>query len=79
MDKEQLGATIGHEVEIILNVENSYRPLIRKTAYPDIPRAREAFKVHIKDLMDLAVLRKVGHNEQVEVTKPVIITWNNGK
>ncbi|MBW0566300.1 hypothetical protein O181_106015 [Austropuccinia psidii MF-1] len=29
--------------------------------------------------MDLGVLRKVGHNEQVEVTKPVIITWNNGK
>ncbi|MBW0504370.1 hypothetical protein O181_044085 [Austropuccinia psidii MF-1] len=29
--------------------------------------------------MDLGVLRKVGHNEQVEVTKPVIITWHNGK
>ncbi|MBW0522186.1 hypothetical protein O181_061901 [Austropuccinia psidii MF-1] len=29
--------------------------------------------------MDLGVLRKVGHNEQVEVTQPVIIAWNNGK
>ncbi|MBW0522571.1 hypothetical protein O181_062286 [Austropuccinia psidii MF-1] len=29
--------------------------------------------------MDLGVLRKVGHNEQVEVTTPVIITWHNGK
>ncbi|MBW0588526.1 hypothetical protein O181_128241 [Austropuccinia psidii MF-1] len=29
--------------------------------------------------MDLGVPRKVGHNEQVEVTTPVIITWNNGK
>ncbi|MBW0553773.1 hypothetical protein O181_093488 [Austropuccinia psidii MF-1] len=29
--------------------------------------------------MDLGVLRKVGHNEQAEVTTPVIITWNNGK
>ncbi|MBW0534850.1 hypothetical protein O181_074565 [Austropuccinia psidii MF-1] len=29
--------------------------------------------------MDLGVLRKVGHNEQVEVTTPVLITWNNGK
>ncbi|MBW0530719.1 hypothetical protein O181_070434 [Austropuccinia psidii MF-1] len=29
--------------------------------------------------MDLGVLRKVGHNEQVEFTTPVIITWNNGK
>ncbi|MBW0564168.1 hypothetical protein O181_103883 [Austropuccinia psidii MF-1] len=29
--------------------------------------------------MDLGVLRKVGHDEQVEVTMPIIITWNNGK
>ncbi|MBW0570569.1 hypothetical protein O181_110284 [Austropuccinia psidii MF-1] len=29
--------------------------------------------------MDLGVLRQVGHNEQVEVTTPVIINWNNGK
>ncbi|MBW0573361.1 hypothetical protein O181_113076 [Austropuccinia psidii MF-1] len=27
--------------------------------------------------MDLEVLRKLGHNEQVEVNKPVIITWHN--
>ncbi|MBW0525957.1 hypothetical protein O181_065672 [Austropuccinia psidii MF-1] len=29
--------------------------------------------------MDLGILRKVGHNEQVEVTTAVIITWKNGK
>ncbi|MBW0508180.1 hypothetical protein O181_047895 [Austropuccinia psidii MF-1] len=29
--------------------------------------------------MDHGVLRKVGHNQQVEVTTPVIITWHNGK
>ncbi|MBW0569608.1 hypothetical protein O181_109323 [Austropuccinia psidii MF-1] len=29
--------------------------------------------------MDLRVLRKVGHNEQVEVTTPVSITWHNVK
>ncbi|MBW0536470.1 hypothetical protein O181_076185 [Austropuccinia psidii MF-1] len=29
--------------------------------------------------MDLGVSRKVGHNEQVEVTTPVITAWNNGK
>ncbi|MBW0536008.1 hypothetical protein O181_075723 [Austropuccinia psidii MF-1] len=29
--------------------------------------------------MDLGVLRKVRHNEQVEVTTPVIIAWHNGK
>ncbi|MBW0526319.1 hypothetical protein O181_066034 [Austropuccinia psidii MF-1] len=78
-DKEPLGAIIGHEVDIILNVEKPYSPLLRRPAYPASPRARESLEVHIKELMDLGVLRKVGHNEQVEVTTPVIITWHNGK
>ncbi|MBW0533087.1 hypothetical protein O181_072802 [Austropuccinia psidii MF-1] len=75
----KLSAIIEHEVDIILNVEKPYPPLLRRPAYPAIPRAREALEVHIKELMDLGVLTKVGHNEQVEVTKPIIITWHNGK
>ncbi|MBW0581903.1 hypothetical protein O181_121618 [Austropuccinia psidii MF-1] len=78
-DKEPLGAIIGHEVDIILNLEKPYPALLRRPAYPASPRAREALKVHIKELMEVGVLRKVGHNEQVEVTTPVIITWHNGK
>ncbi|MBW0568943.1 hypothetical protein O181_108658 [Austropuccinia psidii MF-1] len=78
-DKEPLGAIIGHEVDIILNLEKHYPPLLRRPAYPASPGAREALEVQIKELMDLGVLRKVGHNEQVEVTTPVIIAWHNGK
>ncbi|MBW0503860.1 hypothetical protein O181_043575 [Austropuccinia psidii MF-1] len=78
-DKEPLGAIIGHEVEIILNLENPYPPLLKRQAYPASPRAREALEVHIEELMDLGVLRKVGHNEQVKATTPVIITWHNVK
>ncbi|MBW0497835.1 hypothetical protein O181_037550 [Austropuccinia psidii MF-1] len=61
-DKEPLDAFIGNEVDIILNVEKPYPPLLRRPAYPASPRAREALKVHIKEQMDLGVLRKVGHN-----------------
>ncbi|MBW0510491.1 hypothetical protein O181_050206 [Austropuccinia psidii MF-1] len=78
-DKEPLWTIIGHEVDIILNVEKPYPPLLRIPSYPAGPRAREALEVHIKELMELEVLRKVGHNEQVEVTTPVIITLNNAK
>ncbi|MBW0580706.1 hypothetical protein O181_120421 [Austropuccinia psidii MF-1] len=78
-DKEPLGAIIGHGVDIILDVVKPYPPLLRRPAYPASPRSRESLEVHIKELMDLGVLRKVGHNEQVEVTTPVIITWHNGK
>ncbi|MBW0508777.1 hypothetical protein O181_048492 [Austropuccinia psidii MF-1] len=70
---------IGNEVEIILNVEKLYPPLLRRPACQPSPRAREALEVYIKELMDLGVLGKVGNNEQVEVTTPFIINWNNGK
>ncbi|MBW0574073.1 hypothetical protein O181_113788 [Austropuccinia psidii MF-1] len=63
----------------MLNVERPYPPLLRRPAYPASPRAREALENHINELMKLGVLRKVGHNEEVEVTTPVIITWNNDK
>ncbi|MBW0500759.1 hypothetical protein O181_040474 [Austropuccinia psidii MF-1] len=62
-NKEPLGAIIGHEVDIILIVEKPYPPLLKRQAYPASPRAREALEVRIKELIDLGVLRKVGHNE----------------
>ncbi|MBW0506910.1 hypothetical protein O181_046625 [Austropuccinia psidii MF-1] len=40
-DKEPLCFIIGHEVDIILNVEKPYPPLLRRLAYPSRPRARE--------------------------------------
>ncbi|MBW0536859.1 hypothetical protein O181_076574 [Austropuccinia psidii MF-1] len=78
-DYEPLGAIKGHEVDIILNVERPYPPLLRRPAYPASPRAREALEIHINELIKLGFFRNVGHNEEVEVTTPVIITWNNDK
>ncbi|MBW0571508.1 hypothetical protein O181_111223 [Austropuccinia psidii MF-1] len=78
-DKEPLGAIIAHEFEIILNIERPYPPLLRRPAYPASPKSREALEIHIKELLDLGVIRKVGHNEEVEITTPVIVAWHNGK
>ncbi|MBW0554949.1 hypothetical protein O181_094664 [Austropuccinia psidii MF-1] len=47
-DKEPLGSTIVHEVDIILNVEKPYPPQLRRPAYPASPSAREDLEVHIK-------------------------------
>ncbi|MBW0530713.1 hypothetical protein O181_070428, partial [Austropuccinia psidii MF-1] len=69
----------GHEVDITLNIDRPYTPVLRRPAYPASPRAREALKKHIQELIQLGVLRKVGHNEEVEVTTPVIISWNTDK
>ncbi|MBW0487033.1 hypothetical protein O181_026748 [Austropuccinia psidii MF-1] len=78
-DNEPLGSIQGHQVDIMLNVEIPYPPLLRRPDYPASLRAREEFEAHIDELMKLGVLRKVGHNEEVEVTTAVIITWNNDK
>ncbi|MBW0568070.1 hypothetical protein O181_107785 [Austropuccinia psidii MF-1] len=78
-EKEPLGSIIGHEVDIIINVEKPYPSLLRRPDYPARPRSRESLEVHITESMDLGVLRKGELNEQVAVTTPVIITWHNGK
>ncbi|MBW0547237.1 hypothetical protein O181_086952 [Austropuccinia psidii MF-1] len=76
-DNEPLGAIKGHEVEIMLNVERTYPLLLKRPAYPASLRAREAFETNIDELMKLGVLRMAGHNEEVEVTTTVTITWHN--
>ncbi|MBW0530054.1 hypothetical protein O181_069769 [Austropuccinia psidii MF-1] len=63
----------------MLNVERPYPPLRRRPAYPDSPRSRESLESHINELRKLGVLRNSGHNEEVEVRTPVIITWHNDK
>ncbi|MBW0532171.1 hypothetical protein O181_071886 [Austropuccinia psidii MF-1] len=78
-DNELLGARKGHEVDINLNIDRPYPPVLRRPAYPASPRARESLKKDIQELIQLDVLRKLGHNEEVEVTTPVIIALNNDK
>ncbi|MBW0535969.1 hypothetical protein O181_075684 [Austropuccinia psidii MF-1] len=72
-DNEPLGTIKGHEVGITLNIDGPYPPVLRRPAYPASPRAREALERNIQELIPLGVLRKVSHNEEVEVTTPVII------
>ncbi|MBW0548940.1 hypothetical protein O181_088655 [Austropuccinia psidii MF-1] len=62
---EPLGAIRGHEVDITPNIDRPYPPVLRRTAYPARPRAREALEKHIQELIQLGSLRKVGHNEEV--------------
>ncbi|MBW0554001.1 hypothetical protein O181_093716 [Austropuccinia psidii MF-1] len=78
-DNEPLGAIKGNEVDITLNIDRPYPTVLRRPAYPASPRARETLEKHIQELIQLGLIRKVGHNEEVEVTKPVIIACHNDK
>ncbi|MBW0498447.1 hypothetical protein O181_038162 [Austropuccinia psidii MF-1] len=76
-DNEPLGTIKVHEVNSTLNIDRPYPQLLRRPAYPASPRAGEPLEKHIQELIQLGVLRKVRNNEEVEVTKPVIIAWHN--
>ncbi|MBW0537264.1 hypothetical protein O181_076979 [Austropuccinia psidii MF-1] len=78
-DKEPLGAIIGHEVDIIFNIERPYQQLLRRPAYPASPKSREFLEIHIKTLLNPGIIRRIGHNEEVEITTPVIVAWHDGK
>ncbi|MBW0512660.1 hypothetical protein O181_052375 [Austropuccinia psidii MF-1] len=68
-----------HEGDITFNIYRPNPPVLRRPAYSASPRAREAVEKHIQEFIQLVVLRKIGHNEEVEVKKPVIIAWRNDK
>ncbi|MBW0567982.1 hypothetical protein O181_107697 [Austropuccinia psidii MF-1] len=64
-DNKPSGTIKGHEVDITFNIDGPYPPVLRRPAYSASPRAGEALEKHIQELIQLGVLRKVGHNEEV--------------
>ncbi|MBW0508156.1 hypothetical protein O181_047871 [Austropuccinia psidii MF-1] len=76
---EHLGAIRGHKADFTLNIDRKYSPVLRRPAYQESPRAKEALLKHIQELIQLGELRKVGHNEEFEGKTPVIIALHNGE
>ncbi|MBW0563380.1 hypothetical protein O181_103095 [Austropuccinia psidii MF-1] len=53
--------------------------MLRRPPYPASLETRKEIEKHINELLDMDVIRKIGHNEIVEITTPVLITWHDGK
>ncbi|MBW0561052.1 hypothetical protein O181_100767 [Austropuccinia psidii MF-1] len=79
IDEEPLGKIKGHDIELYLDVERPYPPILRRPPYPASMETRKAIEKIINELMDMDAIRKIGHNEIVEITTPVLITCNDGK
>ncbi|MBW0539974.1 hypothetical protein O181_079689 [Austropuccinia psidii MF-1] len=77
--EEPLGKIKGHDIEPYLDVERPYPPILRRPTYPARLETRKEIKKHVNELLDMDVIRKIGHNEIVEITTPVLITWHDGK
>ncbi|MBW0542098.1 hypothetical protein O181_081813 [Austropuccinia psidii MF-1] len=77
--EEPLGKIRGHDIELYLYVERPYPPMLRRPPYPAILETRKEIEKHINELLDMDVIRKIGHDEIVEITTPVLITWHDGE
>ncbi|MBW0483610.1 hypothetical protein O181_023325 [Austropuccinia psidii MF-1] len=77
--EEPLGKFRGHDIELYLDVERPYPPILRRPPYPESLEAKQEIGKHVNELLEMDVIRKIGHNEIVEITTPVLITWHDGK
>ncbi|MBW0506726.1 hypothetical protein O181_046441 [Austropuccinia psidii MF-1] len=77
--EEPLGKIRGHDIELYLYVERPYPPMLRRPPYPESLENRKGIEKNINELLDMDVIKKIGHNEMVKITTTVLITWNNCK
>ncbi|MBW0461170.1 hypothetical protein O181_000885 [Austropuccinia psidii MF-1] len=77
--EETLGKIRGHDIELYLDLERPYPPILRRPPYPVNLETRKEIEKHINELLDMEVIRNIGHNEIVEITTPALITWLDGK
>ncbi|MBW0513236.1 hypothetical protein O181_052951 [Austropuccinia psidii MF-1] len=76
--EEQLGKIRGHDIEFYLDVERPYLTMLRRPLYPASLKIRKEIDKHINELLEMDFIRKIGHDEIVEITTPVLITWHDG-
>ncbi|MBW0496133.1 hypothetical protein O181_035848 [Austropuccinia psidii MF-1] len=77
--EEPLGKIRGHDIELYLDVEIPYPPMLRRPPYPENLETRKEIEKYINEILDMDVIRKIEHNAIVEIPTPVLITWNDGK
>ena len=56
--EEPIGNIKGHDLELELTISPPYPPQLRRPPYPSSPKSREAIEIHIKELVEMRVLRR---------------------
>ncbi|MBW0495234.1 hypothetical protein O181_034949 [Austropuccinia psidii MF-1] len=79
IDEEPLQKIRGHDIGLYLDVERPYPPMLRRPPYPESLETSKEIEKHINEILVMDVIRKIGHNEIVQITTPVLITWHDGK
>ncbi|MBW0479021.1 hypothetical protein O181_018736 [Austropuccinia psidii MF-1] len=53
--------------------------MLKRPPYPESLETRKEIEKHINEVLDMDVIRKIGHNKIVKITTPVLINWHDGK
>ncbi|MBW0462459.1 hypothetical protein O181_002174 [Austropuccinia psidii MF-1] len=53
--------------------------MLRRPPHPESLETRKEIEKHINEHLGMDVIRKIGHNEIVEITTQVLITCHDGK
>ncbi|MBW0516941.1 hypothetical protein O181_056656 [Austropuccinia psidii MF-1] len=77
--EEPRGKIRGDDIELYLDVERPYPPMLRRPPYQESLETRKEIEKLINELLDMDVIRKIGNNEIMEITTPVLIMWHDGK
>ncbi|MBW0475344.1 hypothetical protein O181_015059 [Austropuccinia psidii MF-1] len=77
--EELVGNVRGHDIKLYLDVDRPYSSMLRRPPYPESLETRNEIEKQINELLEIDVIRKIGHNKIVEITTPVLITWHDGK
>ncbi|MBW0549299.1 hypothetical protein O181_089014 [Austropuccinia psidii MF-1] len=60
--EEPLGKIRGHDIELYMDVERPYPPMLRRPQYPASLETRKEIEKHVNELLDMDFIRKIGHN-----------------
>ncbi|MBW0503199.1 hypothetical protein O181_042914 [Austropuccinia psidii MF-1] len=52
--------------------------MLRNPPYPESLETTKKIEKYINELLEMDSIGKIGHNEIVEITTPVLITWHDG-
>ncbi|MBW0544642.1 hypothetical protein O181_084357 [Austropuccinia psidii MF-1] len=77
--KHKLSKIGGHDIELYLVLERPYPPMLKRPPYPESLETGKEIGKDINELVNMDVIRNIGHNEIVKITTPVLITWHDGK
>ncbi|MBW0514985.1 hypothetical protein O181_054700 [Austropuccinia psidii MF-1] len=61
--EEHLGNTRDHDRELYIDLERPYPPMFRRPPYPESLENRREIEKHVNEILDMDVIRKIGHKE----------------